>query len=196
MIWHEDYLISEDLFEKKFVCNLNACKGGCCVEGDMGAPLEEGEDSKLQEVLPEVLPYMTTAGKKAVAEQGVSTIAYNELSTTLVNNRECVFTTFDDAGIAKCAVEQAFREGKTKWKKPISCELYPIRLQGVDKYTALNYDHWDICNPACDMGEKLGVKVFRFLKEPIIRKFGTKFYNDLEGINEALENGVEPEVQE
>lgn len=185
----DDKIVSLDLFEKKFVCDLNACKGACCIEGDAGAPLTFEEADILEEELEAIKPYMRKEGIEAVEKNGVFYVDWdNEPVTTLVNDAECAFVYFDEQGITKCAVEQAHKEGKTKFKKPISCHLYPIRTKKYESFEALNYDEWKICNPACSLGEQLGVKVYQFLKEPIIRKYGEPFFQELEKADEELGN--------
>ena len=182
-----DKIISTQLFERKFVCDLNACKGACCVHGDAGAPLKMDEVDILEDDLDMILPYMRPEGVSAVEKEGVFYMDQdNEPVTTLVNGGECAFVYFDENGITKCAIEKAFEEGKTKFKKPISCHLYPIRVKKFNDYLALNYDQWDICEPACACGEELNVPVFRFLKGPIIRAFGEDFYNELELVEKEL----------
>ncbi len=184
-----DKIVSTQIFERKFVCDLNACKGACCVEGDAGAPLTLEEIDILEEDLEAIKPYMRKEGIDAVDKTGVFYMDQdNEAGTTLVNNKECAFVFFDDNGITKCAIEQAHREGKTEFKKPISCHLYPIRVKEFKDFTALNYDKWDICEPACACGESLNVPVYKFLKEPIIRAFGGDFFEELEVVNEELKN--------
>lgn len=189
-----DKIVSTEIFERKFVCDLNACKGACCVEGDAGAPLTFEEVDQLEEAYEEVKPYMRPEGIAAVEAQGVFYMDQdNEPVTTLVNGGECAFVFFDDRGIAKCAVEQAYRDGKTQFLKPISCHLYPIRVKKFNDYQALNYDRWSICAPACACGESLNVSVFRFLKEPIIRAFGEEFYRELEVVEQELKRGGDSE---
>lgn len=181
MIAIDDKLLSDELFEKKFVCDLAACKGACCVEGESGAPLEDEELPKIREVLDKVLPYLPEAGRKAIEEQGPYVVDDDgEYVTPLVKGAECAFTVFEDDGTAKCGIEQAYRDGKTDWLKPMSCHLYPIRLTKLKDFDALNYHKWQICEPACDCGAKLDVPVFKFLKEPLIRKYDEDFYNKLE----------------
>lgn len=184
----DDKLISTELFSRKFVCDLNACKGACCVEGDQGAPLAMEEVDILEEIYEDVKPYMRQEGIEAVEAEGVFYMdPWNEPATTLVNNQECAFVYFDEQGITKCAIEQAFLEGKITWKKPISCHLYPIRVKKIGENIALNYDEWNICKPACACGEQLNVPVYKFLKEPITRAFGADFYTDLLEIDETLQ---------
>jgi Protein of unknown function (DUF3109) len=177
-------LVSEELFDEQFVCDLNACKGACCVEGSSGAPLETDELDKLEEVYEQVKPYMRQEGIKAIEDLGLYQMDTDgDLVTTLVNgNKECSFVTFDQNGIAKCALEQAYNDGKTEWKKPISCHLYPVRLQKLTEYTAVNYHRWQVCKPACECGKALQVPVYKFLKDPLVRKFGAEWYQELDTI--------------
>lgn len=193
----DDKILSSELFERKFVCDLNACKGACCIEGDAGAPLTLEEVDILEDIYDHVVPYMRPEGIAAVEKEGVFYMDHtNEPATTLVNGAECAFVYFDKQGIttaegssvAKCAIEKAYLEGKTSWKKPISCHLYPIRVSQVGDMTALNYNEWKICEPACSCGEALDVPVFRFLKEPIVRAFGAEFFDDLVQVEKSLQD--------
>lgn len=188
-------LISEDIFDKKFVCNLNACKGECCVAGDSGAPLDKKELKLLDKVYPVVKPYMNEKGINAVEKYGTYVKdADGDYTTTLVSEgAECAFVYFDDNNIAKCAIEQAYYDGKLKpivddWKKPISCHLYPIRITEHKEYDAVNYHSWSVCKPACECGKKLDVPVFKFLKEPLIRKYGESWYKELEAVFEIYKS--------
>jgi len=182
-----DKVASTQIFERKFVCDLNACKGACCIEGDAGAPLTFEEVSVIENDLEVIKPYMREEGINAVDEQGVFYMDQdNEPVTTLVNGAECAFVYFDEKGITRCSIEQAHLDGKTDFKKPISCHLYPIRVKKFKDFTALNYSQWDICSAACVCGEKLNVPVYRFLKEPIIRAFGAGFFKELELVGEEL----------
>lgn len=188
MIEIEDKLLSLDLFEKRFVCNLNACKGICCVEGDSGAPLTLEEVDIIEESLDVIKPYMNEKGIDIVDKQGVFYMDDdNEPVTSLVNNVECAFVYFDENKMAKCAIEKANREGKLDFKKPISCHLYPIRVAKLRKFEALNFNQWDICDDACSLGKELDVKVYQFLKEPIIRKWGESFFQELIQIDKEIE---------
>jgi hypothetical protein len=176
----QNKIVSTQIFERKFVCDLNACKGACCVQGDAGAPLTMEEASILEDDIDQIIPYMRPEGIAEVEKTGVFYIDQeNEIATTLVNEQECAFVYFDESGITKCAIEKAHKEGKTDFKKPISCHLYPIRVKNFNDFTALNYNEWDICEPACKCGSELNVPVFRFLKEPLIRAFGEEFFNEL-----------------
>lgn len=176
-----DKVVSTQLFEQKFVCDLNACKGACCVNGDSGAPITFEEIDLLEEDLDQIKPYMREEGIAAVEETGVFYMDIeNEPVTTLVNGHECAFVFFDEKGITKCAIEEAYNQGKTTFKKPVSCHLYPIRVMNFHEKKALTYNEWDICAPACACGDKLDVPVYKFLKEPIIRAFGEEFYTELD----------------
>ena len=175
-------LISEDLLEKHFVCDLNACKGACCVKGDYGAPLEDDELAKMDEVYEIVKPYLPATGIAAIEKQGKYLLyEKKEWVTPLVKGKECAYTVFED-GVAKCGIEKAYYDGKTDWKKPISCHLYPIRITKNKKsgMEALNYDRWSICKAACKLGDSLKVPVFKFLKDSLTRKYGKKWYAELE----------------
>ena len=180
----QNKVVSTQIFERKFVCDLNACKGACCVEGDAGAPLKFEEIDEMEDGLEQIKPYMRPEGIAAVEASGVFYIDQeNEPATTLVNEKECAFVYFDAKGIAKCAVEKAHSEGKINFKKPISCHLYPIRVKQFDDFEGLNYNEWDLCAPACACGEQLYVPVYRFLKEPLIRAFGEDFFTELEQVD-------------
>ena len=181
-------LISEDIIEKQFVCDLNACKGACCVKGDYGAPLEKEEMSILDNIYEKVKPYMTDEGITAVENQGKYLLyEKKEWVTPLAKSKACAYTVFEN-NVAKCGIEKAFYDGKINFKKPISCHLYPIRIT-VQKngYEALNYDRWNVCKAACKLGKSLQVPVFKFLKESLTRKYGKKWYRQLEIAAEMME---------
>ncbi len=189
MILIEDTVISDDIAENFFVCNLDKCKGACCVEGDLGAPLEDVELAILEEIYEDVKPYLSAEGIKAIEAHGKYVKDFEgDFSTTTINNKECAYAIYNDRGILKCGIEQAYIDGKTDFKKPISCHLYPIRITRYDNFHALNYDRWDICSAACTLGDKLGVPVYKFLKEPLIRAFGEEWYAELE--KEIEERGL------
>ena len=176
----QNKIVSTEIFERKFVCDLNACKGACCVEGDDGAPLEKEEVAIIEENLDKIKPFMRREGIEAIEMGGVSYLdRHDEPVTTLVDQRECAFVFFDDEGISKCSIEQAYLEGEINYKKPISCHLYPIRVKKFDNLEALAYDEWNICKSACACGDKLDVPVYRFLKEPLVRAYGQAFFDDL-----------------
>ena len=189
MLQIDDTIISLDLLDQHFVCDLDTCKGICCIEGDDGAPLEEEEVKIIEDLLPIIWDDLTEVSKALIKKQGVSYIdSDGEPVTSIVNGEECVFTYTDDQGQCKCAIEKAFREGKTDFYKPISCHLYPVRLQKYDNYTAVNYHQWSVCNCARKLGGKLGVPVYQFLKEPLIRKFGKEWFEKLEIADAELKN--------
>ena len=181
MIQIDDKLISEDIFSEEFVCNLSKCKGACCVEGDVGAPLDKNETEILDRLYPKFKSYLTEDGIKAIEEQGTWTTdpSDGDFVTPMVENRECVYVTFDEKGITKCGIEKAYEDGAIDWQKPISCHLYPIRATEYRTFTALNYHEWPICNDACTLGKELQVPVYKFLKTPLIRKYGEEFYQTL-----------------
>ena len=188
MIQIDDKLISEELFSEEFVCNLAKCKGICCVEGDAGAPLDEYETKILDEIYPKIKPYLRPEGIQAIEEQGTYTLDFEgDLVTPLVNNAECAYVIFDEKGYTKCAIEKAYEDGVIDWQKPISCHLYPIRITEYSNFSAINYHEWDICSDACTLGKELGVKVYQFLKKPLIRKYGEEFYQTLSEAAEEWE---------
>jgi len=179
MIQVDDKIISLDVFEKHFVCDLSACKGACCVEGDSGAPLLKEEEEILDDIYEKVKPYMRAEGITEIENQGVAVYdADGDLTTPLVNNRECAFVTFEN-GITKCSIEKAHLAGKVDFKKPISCHLFPIRIKEYRDFDAVNYEEIKICAPACKCGSELEVPVYAFLKEPLIRKYGDVWYEKL-----------------
>lgn len=186
MIVIDNTIVSEDILEKKFVCDLTSCKGACCVEGDSGAPLEETETGLLDDIYEDVKPFMTKEGIEAVEKQGKFIVDQDgDYVTPLVEGKQCAYVFYQD-GSTKCAIEKAHSEGLTDFKKPISCHLYPIRITKHSSYDAVNYHRWEICKPACSCGTKLNVKVYQFLKEPLIRKYGFKWYEELKEIDGAI----------
>jgi len=182
MISIDNTLLSDELFEEKFVCDLNACKGECCISGESGAPLDLDELPLIEGVLDKVKPYLNKKGLKAVEKHGAYVLdSDGDYTTTLVGKeKECAFVVFDENKIAKCAIEMAHKDGVIDWQKPISCHLYPIRITPHKTYDALNYHRWKICKDACACGVKLNVPVFKFLKTPLIRKYGKAWYNKAE----------------
>ncbi|WP_109831415.1 DUF3109 family protein [Reichenbachiella versicolor] len=181
MIIVDNAVLSDDLQEQHFVCDLTKCKGACCVEGDLGAPLEKEELQILTDSVPEVMPYLPPEGQAAIKDQGAYVIdEEGDYSTPTINGRECAYAYYDNDQTLKCGIEQAYLDGKVNWQKPISCHLYPIRITKYDHYDALNYDRWDICSDACKLGDKLKVPVYKFLKGPLTRKYGEEWYKKLE----------------
>ncbi len=191
MLIIQDIFVSEEIVQEQFLCNLNACKGACCWEGDYGAPLETAELHTLERIYEDIKPFLTIEGQKAIEEQGL--YVYNkkpkEYGTTLIDNAACAYMTYDKNGIAKCGIEKAYEAGVTDFKKPISCHLYPIRVKRNKKvnFEALNYDEWDICSAACELGKKEKLPIYKFVKEALIRKYGAEFYEELEAAVEYLE---------
>jgi hypothetical protein len=181
MIQIDDKLISEDIFSEEFVCNPTKCKGACCVEGDVGAPLDKDELEILDSILDKIKPYLTQEGIKALEEQGTWTTDPEDgmYVTPMVEDRECAYVTFDERGITKCGIEKAYEDGAVDWQKPISCHLYPIRVTEYSTFTALNYHEWNVCSDACTLGKELQIPVYKFLKTPLTRKYGEEFYNVL-----------------
>lgn len=180
----DNVLVSDDVVEAKFVCDLHKCKGGCCEDGDAGAPLAKEEKKILAEIYENVKPYLTAEGRAEIERQG-KYVYDNEFGwvTPTVNGAICAYGVRDERGIIKCAIEQAYRDGKVQWKKPISCHLYPIRIVEAKHATYVNYEPRDVlCDPGCVLGKKVKMPVYQFLKESIIRKFGEAFYEALEQV--------------
>lgn len=190
MIAIDHVLLSDQIITDQFVCDLTSCKGACCVDGDAGAPLDKTELKKIDEVFDAVLPYMRKEGIDEVNKQG--RYVYDKefgWVTPTINSRICVYGIFDENGIVKCGIEQAYLDGKIKWKKPISCHLFPVIVKkssdGKTEYA--NYEpREDHCKAACKLGKKLKVPVYKFLKEPLIRKFGEEFYEALDATAQHL----------
>ena len=173
-------IVSEDVLEKEFVCNLSACKGQCCIDGDAGAPLDKEETAILDQIYDKVKPYLRPEGIEAIEAQGKWVIGEDgDYETTLIEGKECAYVIFD-GDTALCAIEQAYNEGIVEWKKPISCHLYPIRIKEYSSFSAVNYNKWHICDDACTLGKELEVPVYKFLKDPLIRKYGESWYSELE----------------
>lgn len=189
MIEIDDKIVSADLLRECFACDLSQCKGICCVEGNAGAPLEVEEVDLLEAEYENYKPYMTSEGVKAVDHQGFMVIDdEGDYTTPLVGDAACAYA-FEEGGITLCAIEKAWREGKTPFRKPISCHLYPIRLVNFSNgSTGLNYHNWSVCASARTCGKKLGIPVYKALKEPIIRRFGEEFYKALEAAEEYIKN--------
>lgn len=189
MIIIGDKLISEDIFTVKFCCDLKACLGTCCVEGDSGAPLDYTEVEHLEQNFAAAREYMPEHNIKAVDQQGFAVKdADNDLVTPLYNNAECAYSYKQD-GITFCAYERAYLEGKTKWRKPISCHLYPIRVSQVGIYTALKLHKWQVCRQAFILGRKKGIPAYIYLEQPLVARFGQEFYDELCKIAEAYLKG-------
>ena len=189
MVEIEDKIISDELFEKKFVCDLQKCKGGCCVEGDSGAPLNSSEVESIAKDLSIIKSEMSPKSIEALNNNDFHYIdSDGDKVTNLVNGKECVFVVFDKNNIAKCSIESAYRKKKINFNKPISCHLYPIRVKKYDSFTAINIDSWHVCKPACQCGIELNVPVFRFLKDAIVRSWGLEFFNQLDLVHNEFFN--------
>lgn len=187
MIEIDDKIVSSDLLRECFACDLGKCKGICCVEGDAGAPLELDEVDLLEEEYENYAPYMTEQGRQEVERQGFMVVdSDGDYTTPLVNNAECAYA-FSENGVTFCAIERAYREGKCSFLKPISCHLYPIRVKQFSNGSfGLNYHRWSVCRDAVECGKKIGLPVYKALKEPIIRRFGEEFYKALECAEELF----------
>lgn len=194
MLIVKDILVSDDIIEQQFVCNLEACKGACCWEGDWGAPLEEAELEILEEIQAFVTPYLSQESQEVLQEKGPYTYYKEpqEYGTSLLKNGACVYMIYDEKGVAKCGIEQAYMDQKISFKKPISCHLYPIRVNRNEEigFEALNYDRWDICSAACQLGKQLQMPLYKFVKEAIVRKYDESFYEELDRIAHYV-NGAE-----
>lgn len=182
-------IISRDVFEKHFVCDILKCKGACCIEGDSGAPLTEDEAAIIEKEFHTFEEYIPENHKKEITKQGFSVIdSDGDLVTPLVNNRQCAYSFYDERGILKCAIEKAHFDGKLDFRKPISCHLFPIRITEYKRFDAINYEELDICKPGreCGISEKL--PLYKFLKEPLIKKYGEEWYKEVEIAGKFLQN--------
>lgn len=187
----DNTLVSLDLAEQFFCCDLEQCKGECCIEGDAGAPITEDEFRKLKELAPIVAERLTASARRAIDEEGVGYIdSEGDLVTQLVNDRECVFTCYAPGGVCLCALDSAYRDGQTDFRKPISCYLYPLRLTEYEKFTAVNYHRWKICRSAEANGRKLNIRLYQFMREPLVERFGQEWYDALEAACEAYLSGL------
>ncbi len=186
MIAIENTIISEEIITEKFVCNIEACKAACCVEGDLGAPLTREETIKLDSIYSQIKPYLSENGRREIEIQGKWILDEDgDWSTPTILGKECAYSVYDDKGILKCGIEQAFENGAVDFRKPISCHLYPIRVKEHKEFVAVNYHRWNICQPACALGQTLGVPVYKFLKEALKTKFGENWYKELELVADA-----------
>jgi len=180
MIQIENTLISDDVVEKKFICDLKTCKGICCVEGDSGAPLEDDEILLLDKEYEKIKPFLRQEGIDAIEAGGKYYVdSEHDTVTQLVDGKECAYTLFNEKGIAECGIEKAWEVGGITFRKPMSCWLYPVRTKEITDLHAVNYDVWDICKSAVLFGERNNVSVYKFLKEPLIKKFGEEWYKQL-----------------
>ena len=175
-------IVSEEIIENDFLCNLSACKGACCIDGEAGAPLDEEELKILMDIYPKVKPFLSKEGINALEEQGLFITLEGEYETPLIDGKDCAYVNVDEKGIALCAIEEAYNQGEIDWKKPVSCHLYPVRVQDYSEFSAVNYHKWDICDDACILGKELQVPIYKFVKEALIRKFGEDWYEELEKV--------------
>ena len=175
-----DTLVSLDLAERFFCCDLDACHGECCIEGDAGAPITENEKKELERLLPEINDELLPQAQEVIRRQGVSYVdEEGDMVTSIIDGRNCVFTCFAQGGMCQCAIEKAYRNGRVAMRKPISCYLYPLRITEYHSFTAVNYHRWKICRPAEALGRNLGLRLYQFLKEPLIQRFGKEWYDEL-----------------
>lgn len=186
MLQIKETLVSLDLAERFFCCDIEACKGECCIEGDAGAPVTDEEARRIEAVLPEIWEDMAPAARREVEENGVSYIdSEGDRVTTIVGGRDCAFTCYAPGGICMCAIEKAYREGRIEWRKPASCYLYPVRITRYPTFTAVNFHRWKICRSAESNGRRLGIRAYQFLKEPLTEEFGQEWYDELTTACEA-----------
>lgn len=189
MIVIDNVLVSDDLSDEYFTCDLSVCKGGCCVKGDGGAPLEEKELDALDKYYETIKPYLTQPGINAIEKRGKYTKDANgKYKTTLITEQAtseedkgpCAYVNYEN-GIAICGIEKAYYDEKIDFQKPVSCHLYPVRVTKYDGYDAVNYEKWEICRAACSLGKKNKKPLYEFIKDGLIRKYGKEFYEALEG---------------
>ena len=183
-----DYIFSLDLLQKKFACDLHACLGNCCRYGDAGAPLQENEVDILENIIDKVSPYLRDEGRIAISEQGTSVMDIDgEMVTPLINGQECAYTILE-GNILKCAIEKAWSEGKTDFRKPLSCHLFPVRIKKYESFTAVNVEEWPVCFPGREKGRKEGIYVYEFLKDALKRAFGEDIYRQICFAAESIKN--------
>ena len=190
MLIIQEKLVSDDIIQQQFLCNLEACKGACCWEGEAGAPLEKEELPVLEELYEKVREFISPAGRAVIESEGPWVIdeETDGYATPLIDRGPCAYMTLDGSGTAKCGIEQAWQQGVVEFRKPISCHLYPIRIKRNEKtgFEALNYEKWEICAAACKKGEEAQLPIYRFVKEALIRKYGEEFYMELAAAAENL----------
>lgn len=181
MIQIQDVIVSFDVLTKEFCCDLPACKGACCIDGDAGAPVTKDEIAAIEELLPLIWEELSPEAKQVIKEQGISyTDPEGETVISIVNGKDCVFTCHDEKGYCYCSIERAFRQGRCQFIKPVSCHLYPIRVKKLGDGWGLNYNRWDVCHAAILKGQKEQLPLYKYLKEPLIRRFGNEWYRELE----------------
>lgn len=187
MLQIQDVVVSFDVLKERFLCDLAACRGACCVEGDAGAPLEPDEVARIEEVLPLIWNELSPQAREVIDRQGVAYVdSEGDLVTSIVNGKDCVFTCYDGRGCCYCAIEKACRAGRTDFLKPVSCHLYPLRVKDFGAFKGVNYHRWSVCKAAVVLGQRENLPVYQFLREPLIRKFGADWYAELETAVEEL----------
>lgn len=180
-------IVSEDIIEKDFVCNLSACKGACCIDGEAGAPISIAETKILEDIYEDLKPFLRSEGIKEIEKQGTSIkTSFGDYETPLINHADCAYVIFDENQTAMCGIEEAYNQGAISFKKPISCHLYPIRIKEYSEFTALNYHKWHICDNACTLGKELQVPMYKFVKDALIRRFGNEWYEKLDAVAKKL----------
>lgn len=180
MLQIQDTLVTLDIVERFFCCDLEKCLGECCIDGDAGAPITPEEEEQIRRALPDIWDDLLPSAQRAIEEGGISYIdVESDLVTQIVDGKNCVFTCYGEGGLCLCAIEKARREGRTACEKPISCHLYPLRVKQYPTWTAVNYHQWKICKCAEVLGRAKGLRVYQFLKEPLIRRFGQAWYDEL-----------------
>lgn len=180
MLQIDNTIVSESIISEEFVCNISKCKGECCVAGSAGAPLEKEEIKILNDLNKKILPFLSDKGRDSLRQQGNYVKGDDgEWETPLIDGKECAYTVFDIKGQAQCGIEKAHSAGAINWYKPISCHLYPIRIQNHSEFTAVNYHEWSVCDSACSLGSELKIPVYKFVKDALIRKFGEPWYKKL-----------------
>lgn len=180
MLQIQDTLVTLDIVERFFCCDLDKCLGECCIDGDAGAPITPQEEEQIRRCLPEFWDDLLPSAQRAIEEGGISYVdVEGDLVTQIVDGKNCVFTCYGPGGLCLCAIEKARREGRTSCEKPISCHLYPLRVKQYPTWTAVNYHQWKICKCAEALGRAKGLRVYQFLKEPLIRRFGQAWYDEL-----------------
>jgi len=207
MFMIKDIIVSDALFEEYFECDMSKCKGACCWEGDFGAPVTAGETHEIEKIIEQVMILLPDSHQKKIKDEGYTKfykvprdstlqngggaggVENDFIGTNLMEDGSCVFLVRNDQGIGLCALETLYRQGKTDWKKPISCELFPVRVNKseIQGFEALNYYEWDLCSQACVLGKKNKVPVFKFVKNALIRKYGEEFYQEMEIAYEEME---------
>ncbi len=179
MLQIDNIIVSIDILKENFKCDIKKCKGLCCVHGDAGAPLEKYELSILKEIYPKVKPYLRQEGINTIENEGTHVIDKDkDYVTPIIKGKECAYTVFEH-GVAKCGIELAFADSEINFRKPLSCYLYPIRIKKYNTFDAVNYDRWDICKPARELGNKLNIPVFKFVEDALVCKYGKEWVEEL-----------------